>query len=89
MGPDCERFPTGLEFRQKIEAAFEGFAEMQRDLAREKALFASHWAKREKANMKSMENLVALYGDVRGIAGGAVQEIRALEMPELDDLLNP
>jgi hypothetical protein len=32
-----------------------------------------------------MENLVSLYGDVRGIAGGAVQEIKALEIQEYND----
>lgn len=81
-------YVTGREFRQKIEAAFEGFAEMQHDLAKERALFAAHWAKREKANLKSMENLVAVYGDVRGITGGAVQEIGALEMPEIIAMLD-
>jgi hypothetical protein len=35
-----------------------------------------------------MENLVCLYGDVRGIAGGAVQEIKSLEMPELNLIYN-
>jgi hypothetical protein len=77
-------YVTGNEFKQKLEAAFESFHEMQEDLMREKNLFTSQWAKREKRLLKSMENLVALYGDVRGIAGGAVQEIKSLEIPELD-----
>ena len=57
---------------------------MQEDLVKEKILFTSQWAKREKRLLKAMENLVSLYGDVRGIAGGAVQEIKALELPELN-----
>lgn len=81
-------YVTSLEFRQKLEAAFEAYAEMQRDLSREKALFAQQWSKREKSIEKAMENLVSMYGDVRGIAGGAVQEIKALEMPELEVLTN-
>ncbi len=60
---------------------------MQEDLVKEKALFTSQWAKREKKLLKAMENLVCLYGDVRGIAGGAVQEIKALEMPEINLLM--
>lgn len=76
------RYVTGVEFRQKLEAAFESFSEMQEDLSKEKTLFLAHWAKREKRLFKAMENLVQLYGDVRGIAGGAVQEIRALELRE-------
>ena len=75
-------YVTSNEFKQKLEAAFESYNEMQIDLLKEKALFTSHWAKREKKLMKAMENLVSLYGDVRGIAGGAVQEIKALEIQE-------
>jgi hypothetical protein len=77
-------YVTGNEFRQKLEAAFESYNEMQEDLLRERTLFASQWAKREKRLLKAVENLVSLYGDVRGIAGGAVQEIRSLEMPGLE-----
>jgi hypothetical protein len=33
-----------------------------------------------------MENTVSMYGSVRGIAGGAVKEIKELEMRE-DNLL--
>jgi hypothetical protein len=76
------RYVTGVEFKQKLEAAFESFNDMQEDLIKEKTLFLSHWSKREKRLLKAMENLVALYGDVRGIAGGAVQEISSLEMRE-------
>jgi hypothetical protein len=76
-------YVTGNEFKQKLEAAFESYNDMQEDLVKEKSLFISQWAKREKRLLKAMENLVSLYGDVRGIAGGAVQEIKSLEVPEL------
>jgi hypothetical protein len=77
-------YVTSTEFRQKLEAAFESYHEMQEDLIKEKTLFTSQWARREKRLLKAMENLVCLYGDVRGIAGGAVQEIRSLEIPEFN-----
>ena len=73
------RYVTGTEFRQKLEAAFESYREMQEDLVKEKTVMLSQFAKREKRLLKAMENLVNIYGDVRGIAGGAVQEIRCLE----------
>jgi hypothetical protein len=76
-------YVTGTEFRQKLEAAFESYNDMQEDLIKEKTLLMSQWAKREKRLLRAMENLVSLYGDVRGIAGGAVQEIRSLEVPHL------
>jgi len=80
-------YVTGNEFKQKLEAAFESYHDMQEDLLKEKALLTSQWAKREKRLLKAMENLVCLYGDVRGIAGGAVQEIKALEMPDINLLM--
>jgi hypothetical protein len=76
-------YVTSNEFRQKLEASFEAYRDMQEDLLKEKALLTAQWAKREKKMLKAMENLAALYGDVRGIAGGAVQEISALEIPAL------
>ena len=75
-------YVTSIEFRQKLEAAFESYHDMQEDLNKEKMVFTSQWAKREKKLMKAMENLASLYGDVRGIAGGAVQEIKGLELSE-------
>lgn len=75
-------YVTSHEFKQKLEAAFECYRDMQEDLIKEKTLFASQWAKREKRLMKAMENLASLYGDVRGIAGRAVKEINGLELPE-------
>jgi hypothetical protein len=80
-------YVTGNEFKQKLEAAFEAYQDMQGDLLREKTLLTAQWAKREKKLLKAMENLVCLYGDVRGIAGGAVQEIKALEIPEINFLM--
>jgi len=80
-------YVTSNEFKQKLEAAFESYHDMQEDLQKEKVLFTSQWAKREKKLLKAMENLVCLYGDVRGIAGGAVQEIKALEFPEIKLLM--
>jgi hypothetical protein len=75
-------YVTGNEFKQKLEASFESYRDMLDDLQKEKTLLTSQWAKREKRLMKAMENLVCMYGDVRGIAGGAVQEIKSLEIPE-------
>lgn len=75
-------YVTGTEFKQKLEASFESYRDMLDDLQKEKTLLLAQWSKREKRLMKAMENLVSLYGDVRGIAGGAVQEIESLELPE-------
>ena len=78
---------TGNEFRQKIEAIREAFDQMNTDLQKERSQALANFSKREKQIFKVMENTVALYGDVKGIAGGAIQSIPALdfddESPEL------
>jgi hypothetical protein len=70
---------TGNEFRQKIEAICESFDEMNIDLQKDKKQAFAGFARREKQILKVMENTVGLYGDVKGIAGGAVQNIPALD----------
>jgi hypothetical protein len=75
---------TGNEFRQRVEAICESFQEMEADLQKDKRQAIASFAKREKQILKVVENTAALYGDVRGIAGSAVQTIEALEASEED-----
>jgi hypothetical protein len=70
---------TGNEFKQKIEAICEAFGEMEIDLQKERKQAFSNFARREKQILKVIENTASLYGEVRGIAGAAVQTIEALE----------
>ena len=73
---------TGNEFKQKIEAICETFNEMNNDLQKDRKHAFSSFAKREKQILRVMENTASLYGDIRGIAGSAVQTIEALEPSE-------
>ena len=41
-----------------------------------------HWKKREKQIEKVLNNTNFMYSSIRGIAGSAVPEIKALEYPE-------
>lgn len=78
---------TGNEFRQRVEAICESFQEMEADLQKDKRQALASFAKREKQILKVVENTAALYGDVRGIAGSAVQTIEALESSDDDTQL--
>jgi hypothetical protein len=78
---------TGNEFKQKIEAICETFSEMNTDLQKDRKQAFASFSKREKQIFKVMENTAALYGDVRGIAGSAVQTIEALEPSNEDQQL--
>lgn len=76
---------TGSSFRMQVEAIVEGFSAMKEGLAKEKRVSMRLWSEREKQIDKVIENTVGMYGSVRGIAGSAVQEVKALELPEADD----
>lgn len=79
-------FLTGNEFRMQVEAIVEGFSQMQRDLDSEKRAMESIWKKREKQLLKVLNNTTGMYGSIKGIAGNAIGNISALELPEDEEL---
>jgi len=78
---------TGNEFRQQIEAIVEAFSSMQSALNKEKVAMAKIWKEREKQIDKVIESTTGLYGSIKGIAGSAVSDIKALELDTDDELL--
>ncbi len=73
-------FLTSTEFRLQIEGIVEGFTQMQNDLISEKNAMKRIWNQREKQIEKVINNTTGMYGSIRGIAGNAVQTIKALEL---------
>jgi len=78
-------FLTGNEFRLQVEAIVEGFTQMQTDLESEKRAITGHWKRREKQILKVLQNTNFMYNSIKGIAGDAIQPVRALELPEVED----
>lgn len=70
---------SGSQFRQKIEAIVESFSTMKDDLDKEKRAITKNWAKREKQIEKVILNTAGLYGDMQGIIGASLPEIKMLE----------
>ncbi len=68
------------EFRAHIEAIVEGFTAMRDNLEKEKKMMFKSWKEREKQIDKVIENTTGMYGSIKGIAGGAVKEIKQLDM---------
>lgn len=81
-------FLTGNEFRLQIEAIVEGFSQMREDLEKERRSMMSHWKRREKQIEKVMLNTNFMYSSIRGIAGKAIQPVKALELPDYSDELD-
>ncbi|RKR11838.1 hypothetical protein C8C83_3586 [Flavobacterium sp. 90] len=78
-------FLTSNEFRLQIEGIVEGFTQMQSDLDSEKRAMQRIWKQREKQIEKVIHNTLGMYGSIRGIAGNAVQTVRALELDFVDE----
>ncbi|WP_452226863.1 DUF2130 domain-containing protein [Lacinutrix cladophorae] len=79
---------TSTTFRMQIEAIVEGFTQMKSDLDSEKRSMQRIWKQREKQIEKVVTNTIDMYGSIKGIAGNAIQSVKALELPEGDEELN-
>jgi hypothetical protein len=76
---------TGNTFRMQVEAIVEGFTSMKTALDSEKRSMFRIWKEREKQIDKVLINTTEMYGSVRGIAGNAIQEVKALELDSPGD----
>lgn len=77
------QYLTGPRFRQRIEAIVEAFSCMQGDLDKERKAIMKQWAKRSEQIDRVMNATVGIYGDLEGIAGKSMQEVKGLEFPAL------
>jgi hypothetical protein len=66
------RYITGPEFRLRIEALQEFFANLQEDDEKEKTWMTRKWARREKQIRMVVDNVLGLVGDFEGINGIAI-----------------
>jgi len=78
-------FLTSNTFRMQIEAIVEGFTQMKNDLESEKRSMQRIWKQREKQIDKVVTNTIDMYGSIKGIAGNAIQTVKALELPGAED----
>ena len=72
---------TSNNFRMQIEAIVEGFSSMKTALDSEKRSMQRIWKEREKQIEKVITNTIDMYGSIKGIAGNAIQSVKALELP--------
>lgn len=77
-------FLTSNTFRMQIEAIVEGFTQMKSDLESEKRSMQRIWKQRDKQIEKVVTNTIDMYGSIKGIAGNAIQSVKALELPGED-----
>ncbi len=78
-------FLTSNTFRMQVEAIVEGFSSMKEALESEKRAMQRIWKEREKQIEKVITNTIDMYGSIKGIAGNAIQSVKALELPSLPE----
>ena len=79
---------TGPRFKHRVECIAEKFTELRKDLDSERKWMTKQWAKRDRELLTVLDATSGMYGDLQGIAGQSLQEIKALEGPmrlELQD----
>lgn len=76
---------TSVEFRQRLEAMYDYYQQVKNDLDREKEFFRRKWSKEEKSIDLLMENITGIHGDLQGIVGRSLPEIKNTEMLESGD----
>lgn len=76
---------TSSTFRMQVEAIVEGFTSMKIALDGEKRAMQRIWKEREKQIDKVVTNTIDMYASVKGIAGNAIQSVKALELGESEE----
>ncbi|ADU85088.1 DUF2130 domain-containing protein [Helicobacter pylori] len=77
---------TSSEFSMQVNAIIEAFRQLKADLESEKRAMAGIWKKREKQIDKVFEGTINMYGSIKGIAGNAIGQVKALELGYDGDL---
>ena len=73
------RYLSGVEFRQRVEAVVDAFANMRRDLDQERRAAERQWARRSKQIDAVTFTVSGMYGDLEGLV--SLPPIHLLELP--------
>lgn len=71
-------------FRHRFESFAEGVSEMQNDLDYEKRAMERVWKKREVQIKKTLLNAARMYGELQGVMGNALPDIKTFSLPQGD-----
>ena len=71
---------TSIEFKQRIEAFYDAYSQLKDDLKKEQEWFRRKWAKQDKNIGQLADSILGVHGDLQGIIGKSLPEIKGLEM---------
>jgi len=76
------QYLTGPEFKNRVEGIVDAFTGLQEELEKEKRYFSVKWARQEKEIRKVIDHTHGMYGDLQGVIGKSLPEIRSLKLGE-------
>jgi hypothetical protein len=76
---------SGTEFKHRVEAIIEAFTRMQDEIEKEKRYFSNKWARDEKNIRQVIDNTYGMHGDLKGIIGAMLPQVRGLDLLESGD----
>ncbi len=74
------RYITSPEFRQRMDAINEAFTSMQEEIEKEKRFFSQKWSREEKQLRKVIDNTHGMYGDLEGVIGKSLPELKTEQL---------
>lgn len=81
------QYLTGIEFKNRIEGIIESFDNLQEELEKEKRYFNVKWARQEKEIRKVMDHTHGMWGDLQGVVGKSLPEIKSLKLADGENVL--
>ncbi len=75
---------TGTQFKQRVDAIVERFEDMQENLRKERVFMEKQWSLQAKQIDLVMTSTVGMHGDLQGIAGRSMPEIKSVESLLID-----
>ena len=76
------KYVTGTQFAHRVEAMMDSYQLILEDIEKEKRWFSSKWARQEKSVRTLMEQTGAIHGELSGIVGKALPQVKNLELPQ-------
>lgn len=71
---------NSTEFKQRIDAFYDAYSQLKDDLKKEQEYFRRRWAKQDKNIIQLADSILGFHGDLQGIIGKSLPEIKGLEM---------
>ena len=77
------QYITSTAFKHRMETIVETFSSMQEEITKERNFFVKKWARQEQHLRSVLDNTLGMHGDLQGIMGKSIGELKTMEeLPE-------